>query len=388
VSPFASTALGPAGDLPDCPHRPPCPGCPRFGASGIAGEALDALAALAREAGLEAPVPVCGAPFGYRLRARLAVRGRAASPKIGLFQENSHRITDIPRCPIHHPLVNETAAAVRRAIRATGAAPYNDGAHRGLVRYVQIVIERPTGRVQVVVVGNGDDPEPLRPLLAALACDLGERLHSLWWNGQPARTNAILGPHWARIHGDDAVRERLGGADVFFPPGAFGQANLDLAEHIVAQVSDWVPDGARVLEFHAGCGAIGLGLAARVRHLTLNEVSPAALEGLERGRAALTPDVRVRTTVLPGGAGTHAGAIAAADVVIADPPRKGLEPELLDALCARPPRRVALVSCNLAAGLREARRLREAGLGLAALSPYALFPHTEHVETVALFERP
>ena len=117
------------------------------------------------------------------------------------------------------------------------------------------------------------------------------------------------------------------------------------------------------------------------------KLSPAALEGLERGRAALPPEVRARTSVLAGEAGAHAGAIDAAEVVIADPPRKGLEPQLLDALCARPPARVALVSCNLTAGLREVRRLREAGLTLSALTPYALFPHTDHVETVALFER-
>ena len=346
------------------------------------------MTALAREAGLAAPVPVEGAPFGYRLRARLAVRGRATSPKIGLFQEGSHRIADIPRCPIHHSLVNDVATELRRTIRATGTPPYAEQAHRGLVRYLQVVVERRSGRAQVVVVGNGDDPEPLRPLLAALADALEDRLHSLWWNGQPARTNAILGPHWEKVRGEDAVRESLGGADVFFPPGAFGQANLDLAERMVAEVAAWVPDEARVLEFHAGCGAIGLGLARRVARIVMNEVSTAALHGLALGRDALAPEARARAAILPGEAGTHADAIAEADVVIADPPRKGLEERLLAALSARPPRRVALVSCNLAAGLREARRLRAAGLTLAALTPYALFPHTEHVETVALFERP
>jgi 23S rRNA (uracil1939-C5)-methyltransferase len=370
-----------------CPHRPPCPGCPRFGAGGIPRPALDALASLAHDAGLAAPVPIEGAPFGYRLRARLAVRGRATSPKIGLFQEGSHRIADIPRCPIHHPLVNDVAAEVRRAIRATGTPPYADQTHRGLVRYVQIVVERSSGRAQVVVVGNGDDPAPLRPLLTALADALGDRLHSLWWNGQPARTNAILGPHWDKVRGADAVRESLGGADVFFPPGAFGQANLDLAERIVAEVAAWVPDGARVVEFHAGCGVIGLGLARRVARIAMNEVSAAALDGLALGCAALPPEARARATVLPGEAGVHTDAIAWADVVIADPPRKGLEERLLGALSAEPPRRVALVSCNLTAGLREIQRLRAGGLRLAALTPYALFPHTDHVETVALLER-
>jgi len=332
-------------------------------------------------------VPIEGPPFGYRLRARLAVRGRATSPKIGLFQEGSHRIVDIPRCPIHHPLVNDVAAEVRRAIRVTRTPPYADHTHRGLVRYVQIVVERSSGRAQVVVVGNGDDPVALQPLLTALADALDDRLHSLWWNGQPARTNAILGPHWSKVRGADAVRESLGGADVFFPPGAFGQANLDLAERMVAEVAAWVPDGTRVLEFHAGCGAIGLGLARRVAHVAMNEVSPAGLGGLALGCAALPPDTRARATVLSGEAGSHTDAVARADVVIADPPRKGLEERLVGALSAQPPFRVALVSCNLATGLREIGRLRAAGLRLAALTPYALFPHTDHVETVALFER-
>jgi 23S rRNA (uracil1939-C5)-methyltransferase len=354
---------------------------------GIAPEAQGALDAVARDAGLAPPRPVDGAPFGYRVRARLAVRGRAASPKIGLFQAGSHRITDIPRCPIHHPLVNEVAAAARRAVRASGAPPYADASHRGLVRYLQVVVERASGRAQVVVVGNGDDPTPLAPLLTALAGELGARLHSLWWNGQPERTNAILGPHWAKIQGEDAVRERLGGAEVFFPPGAFGQANLDLAERIVTEVAGWVPPGTRVVEYHAGCGAIGLGLAGRVRRLVFNEVSPAALDGLALGRAALAPDDRARTEVRPGEAAAHTDLLADADVVVADPPRKGLEPRLLDALCVTPPHRLALISCHLESGLREIARLRTAGLRLASLTPYALFAHTEHVETVALFER-
>jgi tRNA/tmRNA/rRNA uracil-C5-methylase (TrmA/RlmC/RlmD family) len=370
-----------------CPHRPPCPGCPRFGAGGITADAHRTVTALAQTMGIDAAPVVEGSPFGYRYRARLAVRGRATSPKIGIFQEQTHRIADIPRCPIHHPRVNDVAAALRRALRATGTPPYVDRTHRGLVRYLQVVIERRSGQAQVVVVGNGDDPTPLRPLLTAFADALGDRLHSLWWNGQPARTNAILGPHWAKLHGPDAVIERIGGADVFFPPGAFGQANLDLAERIVAHVHGWVPDDACVVEFHAGCGAIGLGLAQRARHVTFNEVAPAALDGLALGLAGLPATIRTRTTVLAGEASRHVAAIAEADVVIADPPRKGLEPVLLDALCAQPPHRVILVSCSLPAFVREATRLQASGLRARAIAPYALFPHTAHVETVALFER-
>jgi 23S rRNA (uracil1939-C5)-methyltransferase len=373
--------------VPDCPHRPPCPGCPRFGEPGLAREAWAALAGLSRDAGLPPPVVEEGAPFGWRHRARLAVRGRAGSPKIGIFQEGSHRIVDVPRCLVHHPLVNRVAAAVRDAVRATGTAPYADRPHRGLLRYLQVVVERPSGRAQVVLVANGTDPAPLAPLADHLRAALGDVLHSLWWNGNPERTNAILGPEWHRFAGTETVEETIGGVCVHFPPGAFGQANLDLADRLVARVHAWVPEGASVTEFHAGCGAIGLGLLPRVARIAFNEANADALAGLARGIAARPAAEQARAEVLPGAAAVHA-ARADAEVVIVDPPRQGLEPALLDRLVREPPARLVVVSCNLDAFLREARALLDAGrVRLAEVVPFALFPHTTHVETVARFDR-
>src|SRR5215475_12388071 len=147
----------------DCPHRPPCPGCPRFGEPGIVPAVADALATLARAEGLPRPRVVDGPPTGYRHRARLAVRGRATTPKIGIFQEGSHRITDVPRCVVHHPLVNATAAAVKTAVRRTRIPLYGDASHRGLLRYLQVVVERPTATAQVVLVANDETPDALAP---------------------------------------------------------------------------------------------------------------------------------------------------------------------------------------------------------------------------------
>jgi 23S rRNA (uracil1939-C5)-methyltransferase len=184
------------------------------------------------------------------------------------------------------------------------------------------------------------------------------------------------------------VGETIGGARVFYPPGAFGQANLPLADRLAALVHGWVPDDARVLELHAGVGAIGLGTVRRARHVTFNEVSPAGRAGLALGLDALGAELRGRTTVLPGLAEDHLDALAGADVVICDPPRRGLAPALLARLAEAPPPRLVLVSCNLEAFLREARVLLDAGRAtLAGLTAFVLFPFTDHVETVALFTR-
>ena len=79
--------------------------------------------------------------------------------------------------------------------------------------------------------------------------------------------------------------------------------------------------------------------------------------------------------------------VSSADCVVVDPPRRGVDSELLAALCARPPARLVYVSCGLDAFLREADALAAAGLVPAELVGVELFPYTEHVETVALFER-
>ena len=184
-----------------CPHRPPCPGCPAFGRRGPAPDALAALESICREAGLASPTVHEAPGLGHRHRARLAVRGRARSPKIGLFEAGSHRIVDTPRCAVHHPRINEGVAALKHAIRATGVAPYREAAHEGALRYVQIVVERATQRLQVVLVGNGEGPEVLGDLPDALAAALGERLQGLFFNAQPERANTILGATTIRLRG-------------------------------------------------------------------------------------------------------------------------------------------------------------------------------------------
>ena len=79
-----------------CPHRPPCPGCPRFGEHGIAPEARDVLNTLAHNHGLGAVSVISGASRGFRLRARLAIRGRLGSPKLGLFEAGTHHVCISP----------------------------------------------------------------------------------------------------------------------------------------------------------------------------------------------------------------------------------------------------------------------------------------------------
>src|SRR5271170_6890299 len=144
-----------------CPHRPPCPGCPRFGEHGIAILARDALNELARAHGLPEIAVTSGQMSGFRLRARLAIRGRLGSPKIGLFESGSHRVVHIPNCLVQHPLINRIAGVVRRALVESRVTSYSDTAHLGVARYLQVVVERSSQSAQVVIVANCATAEPL-----------------------------------------------------------------------------------------------------------------------------------------------------------------------------------------------------------------------------------
>jgi 23S rRNA (uracil1939-C5)-methyltransferase len=120
----------------------------------------------------------------------------------------------------------------------------------------------------------------------------------------------------------------------------------------------------------------------------MNEVSPHSLHGLELGPAELDSADRAEISVVPGPAGAAHLAASGAQVVIADPPRKGLDPELTEYLGDYPPERFVYVSCGLESFLNDAARLTSSGkLRLGALTAFNLLPFTEHVETVACFER-
>jgi tRNA/tmRNA/rRNA uracil-C5-methylase (TrmA/RlmC/RlmD family) len=326
---------------------------------------------------------------GFRQRARLAIRGRLGSPKIGLFELDTHHVVHIPNCVVQHPLINRVAGVVRRALVDADITCYSDNAHLGLARYLQVVVERRSQSAQVVIVGNSETVEPFAQCLELIRERLGCDLHSLWFNSNRAPSNAILGPMFERWCGPESVVEHFGGGPaIHYPPGAFGQSNLEIAEAIVEHVREQIPDGARVAEFYAGVGAIGLSALDRVSELRLNEVSPQSLLGLEMGLAQLSTQDRARITVVPGSAGAAREAASGVDVAIADPPRKGLDPELTAWLSEHAPGRFIYVSCGLDSFLNDVAQLTARGaLRLAALAAFNLIPFTGHVETVARFER-
>ena len=366
---------------------PTMPGCPGSGEPGIdplvraaSANSLDDTAWRTRDR--VRPDPRLSASRPPRdPRTRRLAEGR-------VFELGTHRVVHIPSCQVQHPLINRVAGVVRRALVEARISSYSDQAHLGLARYLQVVVERGSQTAQVVLVANAEASAPLAGCLELIRRELDGALHSLWFNAHCDRSNSVLGTHFERCSGPATVVERFGGAQVHYPPGAFGQSNLEVAQHIIDHLREQIPQGSCVTEFYAGVGAIGLSVIDRARELRLNESSPDALHGLEQGLAGLEPVQRAKVILRPGPAGAMQEAAAGADVVIVDPPRKGLDPELARGLAAQPPERLLYVSCALESLQEDLLRLTaERTLRLVGLAAFDMFPYTAHVETVARFER-
>lgn len=386
-----------------CVYQPDCPGCPHFAVTSPPTATAHLLERLASDHGAPPPEISTSPGFGRRHRARLSVRGSREAPSIGIFAARSHRLVHIPRCPLHHPAIEAVVLRLLAELPRAGVEPYDEPRHEGLLRTVQLVVERASGRVQVVLVLRADLGDGGAEALGRVpppALELARRLEQdplvagIFFNGQTERTNTLLGPAFVHHGGAPLIQDDTLGFRTFYPPGAFGQSNPMEHDDAVRRILSFVPPGSRVAEFYAGVGSIGLGFVARGQAVVFNELGADSLEGLRLGLeyAAASLDPRVAeaaraSRVLPGRAGEAAFLYEPGDAVIVDPPRKGLDPELFAEFCRRPPARLAYLSCGLPSLIREVPGLVRAGLRLRQVVGLPYFPFTEHIETLAFFER-
>lgn len=193
----------------------------------------------------------------------------------------------------------------------------------------------------------------------------------------------VGGPHTA----GPAV-QRAVGREWLLSPGVFWQVHPALPDTLAAVVGEWAdaPRGGTAWDLFGGVGLFAAVLAGQVGVDGAVTVVESSRQAVADGRAALAdlPQVDWRTGRVERVLGSLSGR---PDVIVADPPRRGLGRELVDALCARAPLRVVHVACDPAALARDVALFAERGYGLARLRAFDAFPMTHHFECVALFER-
>ncbi|XP_057992155.1 uncharacterized protein LOC110646919 isoform X2 [Hevea brasiliensis] len=294
--------------------------------------------------------------WGWRCRAKLAVRGSSKNPLIGLYEEGTHNVVDIPHCKAHHPSINLAVQLLRQGLTELNVEPYDEDQGTGDLRYVQMAVttyntslpasERyKNGKVQVALVWNSrNENSPNFDKLNALANYLwrngGRRsdvyfIHSVWANFQTSTNNIIFGNRWRHLFGDRDFWEHLGGIDISLAPSSFGQANTRAFDALLRKLQKYVSLGASVADLYAGAGVIGLSLAAtrKCRSVKCIEVNKESKLSFERTVERLPKSIDTSISWHHADASVEPLSwIMGSEVVVVDPPRKGLDSSLVDVL--------------------------------------------------------
>ncbi len=356
---------------PGCESR--CPGCAHRGLSAQASEARKAhwlRVRLAPWADRLTPLRgIAGAGrWGYRDKLALTAAWEGRAWAFGLTHRDE--LIPIPRCPVHSPRARAVLGLLAAALPPAAVFP--------LAFYVQ------SGAQATLVLKTATEP-PLDWLGRTLADGLGAAgLEGLWLNLFPAAgRNLFTKRGWRLVWGRATSVDADG---LVYGPSAFRQllpalywATLDEAETFL----DPTP-GATLVDLYCGLGASPRRWIARGARVLGVETGGEAVDCAQRnapGAEVLRGRCAQRLPQLQAWAGTGG-------LLYANPPRTGLEPEVLDWI-ARDyrPRRLAYLSCSAGTLARDLTALEQAGLTVARISPYDFFPQTHHVETLALLSR-
>ncbi|MCO5165492.1 MAG: 23S rRNA (uracil(1939)-C(5))-methyltransferase RlmD [Planctomycetes bacterium] len=324
-------------------------------------------------------------PWGFRAKVHFVV-GPAPGGRgvvLGHYRRGTQDLLPVEECPVHDPEGNRLAFAARDAL-ARRRVP------AGVALHVLARVGVGTGQTQLTLVTRDERVRGLRDVGTDLAA-LERPPTGVHHNVHPRQGPYILGPETRRLHGRERLLEEVAGARFLVSPAAFFQTNVRAAALLVDAVLARVPDDrAPVLDLFSGVGLFSLPLARRGHPVLAVEESAAAVRD---GAASL------RLNDLSGLRFVAERAQAAArrlrdegrtfPSVVLDPPREGCPPGLLDVvLGGLAPARVVYVSCNPEALARDLAHADRLGWRAAHVQPVDMFPHTGHVEAVALLEPP
>jgi 23S rRNA (uracil1939-C5)-methyltransferase len=347
------------------------------------------------------PVVGCEDPWRYRNKMDFTFASRRwveeHEPEgvetefaLGLHVPRQHaKVLDVLRCDIQFAGGDAILASVRRIARAHGLTPWDLREHTGLLRHLVLRKGFATGEVLAYLVTSEEAPELIDPFAAELLAAHPE-ITTLVQGVTTRLSSVAVGDTERVLHGPGVIHEELGGLRFAISPGSFFQTNTRQAERLFEIVREEAlaggPAPALVWDLYCGGGAIALALAGACGEVVGFEQVPAAVRDARRN-AELNdaPHLSfVEGDVLEGLA-RHTG--PAPDLVVLDPPRAGLHPDVVPAVCDLAPVRIVYVSCNLTAALRDLEALALRGWRVARARPVDLFPHTPHLECVFRLER-
>ena len=321
--------------------------------------------------------------------ARGSRRGGCA---LGLHGEgSSQRIFNLEHCFLQSPQSPAMVQEVRRWCGASGLAAYNPKSQRGFWRFLVLREGKRTGQTLVhLITTDQGDPAAVEALAANLKArfpDLTTLVHSR----RRHKGQIASGESSRTLWGPGYIEEQLGPLRLRISPHSFFQINTMATEGLYGAISRLGEFSGRetVWDLYCGAGSIALSLASQVGRVVGFELVPEAvndaytnsrLNGLDNCQF-LAGDLKERIQETLRDASQPRP-----EVVITDPPRAGLHPQVVKALQELLPRRIIYVSCNPATLARDLALLQDQ-YDIPDVQPFDLFPHTAHTECVVRLER-
>lgn len=325
-------------------------------------------------------------PWRYRNKAQVPIGDTEGGLVGGFYARGSHRIVDMETCLIQHEHNDSVVAAVKGIGRELGISAYNEETGRGLLRHVVVKKAFRTGEMMLVLVTNGRDIPHLDAWLGSIREQLPDVV-SICQNVNTQRTNVIFGNETRVLWGRDVIYDYIGDVQFAISARSFYQVNPAQTEVLYGKTVEYagLTGNETVIDAYCGIGTISLFLAQHAAKVYGVEIVPEAIEDA-RGNAKLNNmnnvvfEVGASEDVIPNW--KEQGVTP--DVIVVDPPRKGCDPRLLDTILQMKPERVVYVSCNPSTLARDLRVLEDGGYKTVEVTPVDMFPHTTHIESVAL----
>ena len=381
----------PGRQVPDCPHYPACGGCDFRHLTYE--EELEAKRqrvedALRRIGGADVTVTeILASPQteGYRNKSQFPVSPEGLA---GFYRARTHQVIPATDCLLQSPQAGAIARAVEDYLRENGVAAYDEERHEGLLRHI-FVRTNANGQALVCLIVNGDrlprEEDLIRRVRGACPDTVGVVL-----SANTRRTNVVLGDRYRTLWGQDYLEDTLCGITFRLAIPAFYQVNRRQAERLYEKALELaeLTGEETVLDLYCGAGTITLVMARKAKRAIGAEIVP---EAVENARENALRNGITNAEFFCGDAAAVAEKLAAEklrpDVVVVDPPRKGLEESVIGSIADMAPQRVVYVSCDPGTLARDVKRFRERGYTLQKAVAADLFPRTKHVETVVLLSK-
>lgn len=347
------------------------------------------------EAGLETGIlPIVPSPrtSHYRNKMEFTFAEDRGGPVCGLHRREEKRsVFQLRECLISPPGTGSIVGAVVEFARGSGLEAYDPYRRRGFWRNLVIRESKSSGELLVnLVTSSAGEPDRAALLSALDGSAAGDRIASVIHTVSDSLSNAVVPQSWETLRGEPFLEERIAGLIFRVLPFSFFQVNPAMMEVFYRKLKEILGLGGRekILDVFSGSGAIGLVLAGEAESVLGIELDP---EAVENARLNARRNRKDNLSFLEGRASTVMAANRRQwpgrfDLVIANPPRSGISKKIARRLLELAPPRIVYSSCNPETFFPQAGLLAE-HYRPVILQPFDFFPHTPHLEMLAVFER-